>query len=100
MSITQPLEGAIDIVRDRAQQHGDHVALHQRIADLWSVYLGIRIEPHQVAMMQAQQKVARSEFDPSNEDNPLDFLGYGNIWADLLKIGLHRARERGVKENL
>mgnify|MGYP003131584869 CR=1 FL=1 len=99
-SITQPLEEAIRILRERAEAHGDHVELHKRIAKLWSVYLGIWVEPHQVAVLLALMKLARSEFDPSNKDNWHDFLGYGGIWADLLKIGSHRARKRGVKEDL
>ena len=100
MSLTQPLEEAIHILGDRAEQHGDHVDLHKRIAALWSAYLGIWVEPHQVAAMLALMKLARSESNRSNQDNIVDFCGYGAIMGDLLKIGSHRARKRGVKEDL
>jgi len=100
MSLIKPLEEAIKVLGDRAIEHGDHVALHQRIADLWSAYLVSWIKPHQVAVLLALMKVARSESNPSNEDNPRDFLGYGAIWADLLKISPHRASLRGVEEDL
>ena len=54
-----PLERAIEILRDRAEQHGDHVRLHRRISKLWSVYLGVQIEPHQVPAMMVLLKLAR-----------------------------------------
>jgi len=100
MSLTRPLEEAIKVLGDRAVEHGDHVELHQRIADLWSAYLITWIKPHQVAAMLALMKLARSESNPSNQDNIVDFCGYGAIMGDLLKIGSHRASLRGVEEDL
>ena len=100
MSITQPLVEAIRILRDRAQQHGDHVELHKRIAKLWSVYLGIWVEPHQVPAMMMLYKLGRSEANPRLDDNIHDMLGNTSLYGDLLKIGSHRERKRGVEEDL
>ena len=58
--LTQRLEKAIEVLGDRGIEHGDHVELHQRIADLWSAYLVTWIKPHQVAAMLALMKLARS----------------------------------------
>jgi hypothetical protein len=40
------LETAASLVGgDRAQQYGDYTVLHQRVADLWGVYLKTEIKP-------------------------------------------------------
>ena len=43
----------------RAIDYGDARENHQRIADLWEVYSGIKLSPEDVAMMMILVKVAR-----------------------------------------
>ena len=81
-----PLARAIEILGDRAEQHGDHVKLHRRIAQLWSAYLRIPVAPYQVAALMALLKIARSEFNAANPDNYVDLAGYAAIYAELLQI--------------
>ena len=84
--LTAPLHSTIEILKERAEQHGDHVKLHRRIAALWSAYLGIEIDPHQVPACMILYKVARSESNPQLDDNILDMAGNTSIYGDLLKI--------------
>tara|TARA_R110000824_G_C15004088_1_gene656570 strand:+ start:355 stop:705 length:351 start_codon:yes stop_codon:yes gene_type:complete len=90
-----PLKRAIEILGDRAEQHGDHVRLHRRIAQLWSAYLRIHVAPYQVAALMALLKIARSEFNAANADNYVDLAGYAAIYAELLKIDRPGASLRG-----
>ena len=83
---TTPLESAIEVLAARGDDHGNFVELHERISQLWSAYLQTVVEPHQVAALMALLKIARSEFNASNEDNFVDLAGYGAIYAELLKI--------------
>ena len=88
--LTTPLEIAIEVLAARGDDHGNFVELHERISQLWSAYLQMVIEPHQVAALMALLKIARSEFNASNEDNFVDLAGYGAIYAELLKIAARR----------
>ena len=44
---------------DRQDTYGDPLTNHQRIADLWSVYLETEITPSQVALCLCLVKIAR-----------------------------------------
>ena len=94
-----PLERAIAILRERSVQHGDHVQLHRRIAQLWSAYLGVWVEPHQVAACMVLYKLSRSEMNPELDDNVDDMAGNTPIYGDLLKID-RRARPSGGDASL
>jgi len=98
--LINPLKRTITIIGDRAAQHGDHVKLHRRIAKLWSVYLGIWIEPHKVPAMMMLYKLARSEANPLLDDNIDDMLGNTTIYGDLLKIGSQREPHTGSEDSL
>ena len=52
----------------RATQHGDYRALHERVAKLWSVYLGVPVKGSQVAF---------------NSDDGVDATAYIALWAAL-----------------
>lgn len=88
MQATSILARAADLVGgDRRAQHGDAAALHATIARLWNVYLcarpGRMIEAHDVAMMMALLKVARTTTGAHNEDNYVDGAGYIAIGGQL-----------------
>lgn len=48
----------------------------RRIADLWSVYLGTEIKPHDVAMLNILQKIARIMHSANKLDSWVDIAGY------------------------
>ena len=54
---------------DRDKEHGDAHKNFKMGADFWSVYLGHKIYPHEVPMMMAMYKIARSTENPYNIDN-------------------------------
>lgn len=69
----------MDIIDQRAQHYGDPRPNHDRIAGLWSAFLGTTITAHDVACMMVLLKVARSKVDPHHDDNYLDAIGYTEI---------------------
>jgi|TARA_R110000787_G_scaffold242088_1_gene348254 hypothetical protein len=78
------LETAASLVGgDRAQQYGDYTVLHQRVADLWGVYLKTEIKPEDVAFCMALLKVARNEVGQTKSDNGIDASAYVALWAAI-----------------
>lgn len=69
----------MDIIEQRAQHYGDPRPNHDRIAALWSGWLGITVTAHDVAMMMVLLKAARAKVDPHHEDNYTDLNGYTEI---------------------
>ena len=67
----------------RATQHGDYRVLHERVAKLWSVYLGVPIQGSQVAFCMALLKGARDEKGSFNADDGVDATAYIALWAAL-----------------
>ena len=64
------------VTKDRASDHGDMEDNFEMIADLWSVYLDIRIKPHEVGVMMTLLKVARIRSNHEHPDNWVDGAGY------------------------
>ena len=89
---------AARIVERRAKTHGDPLANHANIAELWNAYLRIRrtgaatrLTPEDVAVMLALLKLARMHTGEFNPDDDLDFAGYVGVAAEI------RAAQRGKK---
>jgi len=61
---------------DRAKDYGSVSENFQRIADLWSVVLGVGVTPEQVALCMIQLKVARLVNTPEHKDSWVDIAGY------------------------
>jgi len=64
---------------DREKEHGDARKNFEVVAELWSVYLGIDILPHEVPMMMTLYKIARTTENPTNVDNYVDIAGYSAL---------------------
>jgi hypothetical protein len=64
------------LLYDRGLQYGDPTANHIRIAQLWSAYLGYRIEPHEVAICMALVKISRIAEQSTHRDSYADALSY------------------------
>jgi len=83
------LEVAIRCVcHDRQDQHGKPENTFQYIADYWNTYLNhkgpLPLRGEDVAIMMNLFKVARSEMNPSNEDNYVDACGYMALASELV----------------
>ena len=76
-------EAANLIYNDRQKDYGTPQVNHDRIAKLWSVVLGIEIEPWQVALCMNQVKVSRLVESPHKEDNWVDAAAYIAIGGEL-----------------
>ena len=70
----------------REQAHGNPVGTFDRIAKLWSVYLGKEINSSDVAQMMMLFKIARLQGNPSHADSWLDIAGYAACGAEINEI--------------
>jgi hypothetical protein len=68
-------EAYLLVTNDRNHTY-DHPAVNfRRIADLWSVVLGVKVDPDQVGMCMVMVKLAR-EIHEHKRDNIVDAIGY------------------------
>ena len=76
---------------DRQKEHGDASKNFAMVAELWSIYLGVDILPHEVPMMMTLYKIARTTENPTNVDNYVYIAGYSALAGE-------QAPEVDVKE--
>lgn len=80
---THLLQDALKTVcKDRADEYGDMESNFDDIADLWTVYLGVKVERRDVANMMILLKVARNS-TPGHRDNWVDIAGYAACGAEV-----------------
>ena len=72
----------MNIVGERAEHYGDPRANLDRIAGLWSAYIGHSVTAHDVAQMMVLVKISRSKV-AKHDDNYTDAIGYTEIARDL-----------------
>ena len=72
------------VTKDRAAQHGDMESNLTMIANLWSVFLETKIEPHQVGVCMTLLKIARIKSTPENADHWEDSCGYMACGGELI----------------
>jgi hypothetical protein len=81
------LQTAIDLTMgNRNEQNGDPLENHTRIAKIWSVVLGIEVEPYQVALCMAGLKLARLAHNPL-DDSFIDGAAYLAIAGEIVGKG-------------
>ena len=68
---------------DRQKDYGDKVNNHNNIARLWSAYLDIEIEAHDVAIMMALLKMARTKLGAVSKDTYIDMAAYSAIAGEI-----------------
>ena len=78
---------------DRQKDYGDKLHNHSNISKLWSAYLDIDIQPHDVAIMMVLLKVARTKLGQVSEDTYVDMSAYSAI-AGEIKFRTHK-KEKG-----
>ena len=84
MDKVKALEQAINLVSsDRQKTHGTALENHNNIALSWSVYLNKMITPHDVAIMMALLKIARTKTGSFNADDYTDGAAYLAIAGEL-----------------
>lgn len=74
------MEGIVEL---RAAHYGDPKPNHERIAALWSAYLGRTVSAHDVAVCMILVKVSRMKADPLHVDSYTDVRGYADIAEKL-----------------
>jgi len=72
------------IVEAKTNEYGPASVRKKKIADVWSGLLGVKIRPHQVALMYAAAKIVRA-FNNYKSDNYVDLINYANIADEIQK---------------
>lgn len=76
-------DAAQAVLKDRAATHGKPENSFGMTANLWSAFLGIPLEPWQVAICLNLLKVARASGNPTYPDNWGDMAGYAACGGEL-----------------
>jgi len=80
-------EAAQLITGDRQQEYGPPEVNFQRIADVWSVLLGRKFTPSEVALAMIGLKLARAA-EGYKRDTYVDLAGYSALLIELAEKGL------------
>ena len=72
-------ENATEILKQRAEQWGDPLETHARIAKAWSAIFNHDVTSHQVALAMGVMKAVRSAISPDEWDNYPDMKNYAEI---------------------
>ena len=84
MKSNQILNQASVLVKgQREKDYGDKVENHDNIARLWSAYLDIKIEAHDVALMMVLLKMARTKLGKVSKDTYIDMSAYSAIAGEI-----------------
>jgi hypothetical protein len=75
------------VIRHRVSRHGTPEDNFTRIAALWSAYLGVELQAHDVACLMVLLKVARTSNGPDNADNWIDMAGYAACGCEVATKG-------------
>jgi hypothetical protein len=77
------LEHAAGVVTRRRREYGEPVELFEHIARRWSLTLGTKISPAQVALCLIDLKLARLARDPKHLDSVVDVAGYAAVLREV-----------------
>ena len=84
MKSNQILNQASVLVQgQREKDYGDKTENHNNIAKLWSAYLDIKIDAHDVALMMALLKMARTKLGEVSKDTYIDMSAYSAIAGEI-----------------
>jgi hypothetical protein len=79
------LEHAAGVVSRRRREYGEPVELFDRIARRWSLTLGTKVSPAQVALCLIDLKLARLARDPKHLDSQVDIAGYAAVLREVAR---------------
>jgi hypothetical protein len=77
------LEHAAGVVTRRRREYGEPVELFDHIARRWSLTLGTKVSPAQVALCLIDLKLARLARDPKHLDSVVDVAGYAAVLREV-----------------
>jgi hypothetical protein len=77
------LEHAAGVVNRRRREYGEPVELFDHIAQRWSLTLGTKVSPTQVALCLIDLKLARLARDPKHLDSVVDVAGYAAVLREV-----------------
>ena len=84
---------------DRRKDYGGALENHEKIADLWRVYLGERpaddITAEDVAVMMVLVKVSRLATSPTHYDSMVDIAGYAAVMNEIRETRAQKRKETG-----
>ena len=84
MKSNQVLNQASVLVQgQREKDYGDKTENHNNIAKLWSAYLDIKIDAHDVALMMVLLKMARTKLGEVSKDTYIDMSAYSAIAGEI-----------------
>jgi hypothetical protein len=69
---------------DRQKNYGEPFINHKRIADIWTVLLGVEVTPSQVALCMVGVKLARLVETPTHMDSFVDMAAYASIAGEVV----------------
>ena len=79
------LEHAAGLVTRRRREYGEPVDLFEHIATRWSLTLGTKVSPAQVALCLIDLKLARLARDPKHLDSQVDVAGYAACLREVTR---------------
>jgi hypothetical protein len=79
------LEHAAGVVTRRRREYGEPVELFDHIARRWSLTLGTKVSPAQVALCLIDLKLARLARDPKHLDSQVDVAGYAAVLREVTR---------------
>ena len=71
------------ITASRDEMYGDPRTNLQRIADLWSVILGVEVDADEVILCMIAVKMSRLIKTPEHEDSWVDIAGYAALGGEI-----------------
>ncbi len=77
------LKHAAGVVENRRRRYGEPEDLFDHIAKRWSLVLGTKVTPAQVAMCLIDVKMARLVHDPKHLDSTVDVAGYAAMLREV-----------------
>jgi hypothetical protein len=85
MNKIQLLDACKAVLNSRGQHYGNVYENHKRIAEIWSIILGIKILTEQVPLMMVGLKVARLIETPDHQDSIIDLAGYAATLSECVE---------------
>lgn len=83
MDREQALDKAKALVTgDRAKDYGDAHDNHKRIAEIWSVIIGVKISVRMVYLCIIVIKLVRLMSNEKHTDSWIDICGYGSLGSE------------------
>ena len=79
------LEHAAGVVADRRSRYGEPEDLFEHVAKRWSLVLGIKVSPAQVALCLIDLKLARLVRTPGHLDSIVDVAGYAACLREVTR---------------